>query len=365
MSAFVKWFESHGESLPGNWSDLLLKEGRAPKYANQAGLVIPIPDAPIPEHADFELLLKAQTRSDYRFELHHLHGEDGQPRELDFAAQLDGLRFRCNLFHYMGGNLALVMRKLNAHIPEFSTLGLPLDIVLPLFNRSSGILIFSGATGSGKSTTQASGLIAQSHRPIHILTIEDPVEYLLPTDRSAEITQREIGVDSTSFGTALRAALREKPNIIMVGEMRDAETIETAAVAANSGHLVLGTTHAATASESVRRMLESVSEGHRSSLQNLLADAIVGIVSQKLVPNINKDGKVLAYEIMTATPEVRANIRTGRYEALPGVIQQGGADGMMLMEKCLREQVRSGKILEEDAIAYAPDPERLRKMLEY
>ncbi len=365
MGNFVDWLGDNFNTLEGNWSDLILKENLPAKYANQAGDVIPIAGAPIPDLNDFMTILAAQTRKDNRLGMEHMKDSGGMPRELDFAVSLHGIRYRCNMFHYMGGNLALVMRKLNARIPEFASLGLPVDTVLPMFQRSSGILVFSGATGSGKSTTMASGLVEQTKRPLHILSIEDPVEYVLPTDRVAEVTQREIGVDSANFGMALRAALREKPNIIMVGEMRDAETIETAAVAANSGHLVLGTTHAATASESVRRMLESVSGEHRNSLQNLLADSVIGIISQKLVPNISRTGKVLAYEIMTSSSSVRANIRSGKYEALPGDIKQGGADGMILMERCLKDLVRAGKISLEDAELYAPNREQLRSLLEH
>lgn len=364
MSAFFNWMSSNLSRLEGNWSDLLLKENRLPKYADAHGDVVPLPDAPVVMEEDIRLILDTQTRKDFRFSLENLH-KSGKPNELDFAAEVFDIRFRCNLFHYMGGNLALVMRKLNSQIPAFDALGLPTDVILPMFARSSGILLFSGATGSGKSTSQASGLTAQMDRPIHIVTAEDPVEYLLPTDRTAEVTQREIGVDSENFATALRAALREKPNVIMVGELRDAETIETAAVAANSGHLVLGTTHASTASESIRRLLESSPEASRPALQNMLADAIVGVVSQKLLRRADGKGKCLAYEIMTASDSVRANIRTGHYDQLPSTIRQGKSDQMMLMEEHLKELIRKEVITKETAMAAAPSPARLLEMLEY
>ncbi len=365
MTAFVSWFEQHAATLKGNWSDLMLKEGKSAKFADESGYVVPIPGAPIPDREDFHRLLDAQTREDFRFTLEHLHGENGQPRELDYAAIIGGIRFRCNLFHYMGGNLALVMRKLNADIPDFATLGLPLDTVLPLFARKSGMLLFSGATGSGKSTTMASGMSAQSSRPIHMLTVEDPIESLLPTDRVAEVTQREVGVDSATFATALRAGLREKPDIIMVGELRDAETIETAAVAANSGHLLMSTTHARNASETVRRLLDSVPESTRPSLQNQLADSILAVIAQVLVPRADGHGKVLAYEIMTSSNSVRANIRGGKYEKLPSDIYQGRDDGMIQMESCLVEMVHDGTITLEAAMAAAPDIDTLKQRLSY
>lgn len=365
MSAFVKWFEEHQQEMVGNWSDLFLKEGRAPKMADASGNVVEISGAPIITAEDAIEILDAQTRVDYRFKISDLHGHDGEPAELDFAAKMGGIRFRCNLFHYFGGNKALVMRKLNEHIPEFGALGFPTDIVLPLFGRSSGIILFAGATGSGKSTSQASGLIAQVTRPIHILTIEDPVEYLLPVDCTAEVTQREVGVDSRSFSTAIRAALREKPNIIMVGELRDAETIEAATVAANSGHLVLATTHASTASEAIRRILESVPMETRAGLQNIMADALVGVIAQKLLPRADKPGKVLAYEIMTATSSVRANITTGRYDQLSSEISQGSIDGMNLMEHRIKDLLREGIVTEETAYAFAPNPTRLKEMMGY
>lgn len=364
MAAFVEWFQENHSTLQGNWSDLFLKEGALPKYADASGHVILVPHAPMVTRADFEAILEAQNRKDFRFSMEDMHSDTG-PKELDYAATLGGLRFRCNQFHYFGGNNALVMRKLNDRIPDFGSLGFPTDIVLPLFGRSSGIIIFAGATGSGKSTSQASGLIAQIHRFVHILTIEDPVEYLLPTDKNAEVTQREVGVDSQSFSMAIRAALREKPNIIMVGELRDAETIEAATIAANSGHLVMATTHASTASEAVRRILESVPSENRAGLQNILADTLIGVIAQKLLPRADKPGKVLAYEIMMATSAVRADITTGRYTNLPSQIQQGRDDGMNLMEDRIKDIFRDGIISEETAYAFAPNPDRLRKILEY
>lgn len=364
MAAFVEWFEGHKESLAGNWSDLFLKEGYYPKYADASGLVIRIPDAPQVTREDFETILEAQNRKDFRFSMADMHSKEG-PRELDYAATVGGLRFRCNQFHYFGANNALVMRKLNDRIPEFGSLGFPTEIVLPLFGRSSGIIIFAGATGSGKSTSQASGLIAQIQRFVHILTIEDPVEYLLPVDQNAEVTQREVGVDSQSFSMAIRAALREKPNIIMVGELRDAETIEAATIAANSGHLVLATTHASTASEAVRRILESVPSENRAGLQNIMADTLIAVIAQKLLPRMDRPGKVLAYEIMMATSAVRADITTGRYANLPSQIQQGRDEGMNLMEDRIRDLLRDSIVSEETAYAFAPNPDRLKKILEY
>lgn len=365
MTDFLTWFEQEQKGLEGNWSDLFLKEGRYPKMADASGHVVTLPGAPRISVNDIAAILECQTRKDYRFSMSDLHGKNGMPTELDFAARVTDLRFRCNLFHYFGGNKALVMRKLNEHIPDFPSLGLPTETVLPLFGRSAGLILFAGATGSGKSTSQASGLIAQVKRAIHILTIEDPVEYLLPEDQAAEVTQREIGVDSRDFSTAIRAALREKPNIIMVGELRDAETIEAATIAANSGHLVLATTHAATASEAVRRILESVPAESRAGLQNILADALIAVIAQKLLPRADKPGKVLAYEVLTATSAVRANIATGRYDQLPNEISQGGVDGMNLMEQRIKELLRESIITEETAFAYAPSLKRLQDMLGY
>lgn len=365
MTDFLTWFEHGQQSLEGNWSDLFLKEGRLPKMADASGNVVPIPGAPHITVDDIVAILECQTRKDYRFKLSDLHGKNGLPAELDFAARVSDLRFRCNLFHYAGGNKALVMRKLNEHIPDFASLGLPTETVLPFFGRTAGLILFAGATGSGKSTSQSSGLISQIHRAIHMLTIEDPVEYLLPVDQAAEVTQREIGVDSRDFSTAIRAALREKPNIIMVGELRDAETIEAATIAANSGHLVLATTHAATAPEAIRRILESVPIESRAGLQNILADSLVAVIAQKLMPRADKPGKILAYEVLTATSSVRANIASGRYDQLSSEISQGGMEGMNLMEQCIKDLLREGSVTEEIAYAFAPSPKRLHDMMGY
>jgi twitching motility protein PilT len=177
------------------------------------------------------------------------------------------------------------------------------------------------------------------------------------------VTQREIGPDSKSFSYALRAALREKPDIIMVGELRDAETIETASIAANSGHLVFSTTHARSASEAVRRILESMPEGSRDAMRNQLSSSLIGVIAQTLVSRADGKGKVLAYEIMSATPSIRANIASGKFSSIYSDIDTGSLDGNITMEKCLQNLYISGMITKESAYLKAANPDKMRTLI--
>ncbi|MCR4419642.1 MAG: type IV pilus twitching motility protein PilT [Clostridia bacterium] len=278
-------------------------------------------------------------------ELYRRFQESG---DMDFAYSLAGVgRFRVNAFRQRG-SVGLAMRLINTRIPSLEELELP-PIVAELSRRTKGLVLVTGPTGSGKSTTLAAmvGLINQE-RACHIVTLEDPIEYVHRHGKSI-INQREIGSDTESFGRALRAALREDPDVIMVGEMRDLETISTAITAAETGHLVLASLHTASATQTVDRIIDVFPPHQQSQVRVQLADTLEGIVAQQLLTRADRSGRVVAVEILVATPAVRNLIREGKSHQLLSVMQTGARYGMCTMEASVRELVRQGKVGAEEA----------------
>lgn len=268
--------------------------------------------------------------------------------EVDFAYSLPGVgRFRVNAYRQRG-SVALAMRLVNSRIPTLSELGMP-AIVSDLARRTQGLVLVTGPTGSGKSTTLAAmvGLI-NSERSCHIITLEDPIEYLHQHQMSI-VNQREIGTDSESFAEALRAALRQDPDVIMVGEMRDLETIATAVTAAETGHLVLATLHTANAAQTVDRIIDIFPPHQQQQIRVQLADVIEGVISQQLLARRDQPGRVAAVEIMVATPAIRSMIREGKNYQILSAIQTGARYGMQTMDMALRDLYRRGIIALEDA----------------
>jgi len=254
-------------------------------------------------------------------------------------------RFRCNVY-YQRGTYAMAIRALPIEIPEFGTLKLP-DVIRSFTEKTKGLVLITGATGSGKSTTLASmiDLINQNHK-YHIITIEDPLEYL-HRHKNSMVTQREIGEDALDFSSSLKAALREDPDVIMVGEMRDMETISIALTAAETGHLVLSTLHTSSAVKAIDRMVDAFSREQQNQVRSQLATVLEGIISQQLVPQ--KDGKGLraVSEVMIANTAVRNLIREGKHYQINNLIQTGSKIGMVSMERHLAELVKEGVISEE------------------
>ena len=256
-----------------------------------------------------------------------------QTGEVD-AAFSDGLQERCRLNIYrLGNGYAAAVRLLPKNIPDCRSLGLP-EIICRLVGSRQGLLLVTGATGSGKSTTLAS-LVQQINqtRAVHVLTLEDPIEYVYPAGL-ALINQREVGRDTRSFASGLRSALRQDPDVILVGELRDAETIGIALTAAETGHLVLATLHTQDAAGTVNRILDVLPD--RQHVCTQLADCLLGICCQRLLPRCDAVGRVAAFEVLVATPAMRNLIREGRTHQLQSYLQTGARYGMQTMEDAVK-----------------------------
>ena len=264
--------------------------------------------------------------------------------EADLALTIAGVRCRLNLFRQQGGWSAAI-RLLNEHIPDLSELGLP-KVVSDFPGYSQGLVLITGETGSGKSTTLAA-ILNQINRQEakHILTLEDPIEYIYTPDRCV-INQREVGKDTQSFAAGLRAALREDPDVILVGEMRDLETIETALTAAETGHLVFGTVHTNSAADSIDRMVDVFPAQRQQQIRLQLSMTLKAVLSQQLLPRAG-GGRVLACEVMKVDGAIRNLIREGKTPQIANAIQTTGAAGNILMDRCLQNLRTAGVISEE------------------
>lgn len=281
--------------------------------------------------------------------------------ELDFALQVEGVgRFRAN-GHYSRGALEAAFRYIPDRIPNLSELG-HRESILKLCELRRGLVLVTGITGSGKSTTMAAMIqhISQQMSGI-IITIEDPVEYIFQNAQSV-IKQREIGSDTRSFAEALRHALRQDPDVILVGEMRDPETISAAMTAAETGHLVIGTLHTIDAPKAIDRMVDAFPGDQQPQVVAQLANALEAVISQRLIPREDGTGRALASETLVANPGVRACIRERRWEQLVGLIEIGTKDGMHTIDDALCELYLSGDISKEEAIANARDRKRIEEL---
>lgn len=264
--------------------------------------------------------------------------------EADLALTIAGVRCRLNLFRQQGGWSAAI-RLLNEHIPDLSELGLP-KVVSDFPAYSQGLVLITGETGSGKSTTLAAILNRINRQEAkHILTLEDPIEYIYTPDRCV-INQREVGKDTQSFAAGLRAALREDPDVILVGEMRDLETIETALTAAETGHLVFGTVHTNSAADSIDRMVDVFPAQRQQQIRLQLSMTLKAVLSQQLLPRAG-GGRVLACEVMKVDGAIRNLIREGKTPQIANAIQTTGAAGNILMDRCLQNLRTAGVISEE------------------
>lgn len=285
-----------------------------------------------------------------------------QTLELDCSYSVPRLaRFRVNMYRDKG-SVAAAFRLIPTKIPTLEQLGLP-QILRIISEKPRGLVLVTGPTGSGKSTTLAAMInhinMNFSH---HILTIEDPIEYV-HVHKVSIINQRELGSDTQSFNNALRASLREDPDVILVGEMRDTETIALAITAAETGHLVFATLHTNNAAESIDRMIDVFPPGQQEQIRVQLANNVVAIVAQQLLKRSNGPGRVAINEIMLATPAVRNLIRENKGHQIPSAIQTGASHGMVSMDQCLRDYYLKGVITLEDAMARSMNLEELKKMI--
>ncbi|HTN25269.1 MAG TPA: PilT/PilU family type 4a pilus ATPase [Solirubrobacteraceae bacterium] len=334
-------------------SDLHLKAGNRPLIRVEGRLVALDEGAEPLVPSDTEDVLHALLSP-------HRLSEFERTNELDFAYGIRGLgRFRVNAYRQRG-TVALVLRAVTREVQTIAELGLP-AVVRRLAERESGLVLVTGASGSGKSTTIAAMLEhINETMPKHVVTIEDPIEYLFK-DKLSSIDQREVGVDTASFGVALRQVVRQDPDVIFVGELRDAETVVAALIAADAGHLVLSTLPTADATDSVNFIMECFEPSEHVNVRGLLASTLKGVVSQRLVPTIKPGGRIAACEIMTVTERVRDALINPRGAAeLAGIIAHGEIHGMQTLAQALYQATLTGEVSMRVALAHASHPHDLR-----
>lgn len=285
-----------------------------------------------------------------------------QRGEFDFSYSLPGVgRFRVNVFRQRGCT-SLALRPVPYKVPRLEELGVP-QVVTNFAERTNGLVLVAGPTGSGKSTTLAA-LINKinQERSCHIITLEDPIEYLHQHQQSL-VNQREVGSDTMSLAGAFRACLRQDPDVILIGEMRDIETISTAINAAETGHLVFAALQTNSASQTIERIIDVFPLGQQEQIKVQLSSTLQGVVTQQLLPTANGKGRVLAAEVMIVNPAVRNLIREGKTHQMLTVLQTGSRWGMQTMEMALRELVRTGRITLETAQEYCNDLEYFNKLM--
>jgi len=282
--------------------------------------------------------------------------------EVDFAYSIKGLgRFRVNAF-YQRSTVAMVFRRVRAAPGSAQELGLP-EVIYELADEQRGLILVTGPTGSGKTTTLASMIDHINRtRPCHIVTIEDPIEYL-HRDQLASIDQREVGFDTDSFSSAMRVVLRQDPDVILVGEMRDLETISTALTAAETGHLVFATLHTQDTAQTIDRIIDVFPSHQQGQVRVQLSVALQGIMTQQLLPNADGSGRVVAAEVLVPNPAVRNLIREGKTHQIYSVLQTSSAAGMQTMDASLATLVRQGKISQKLAEARSSTPDELGRLL--
>ncbi len=282
--------------------------------------------------------------------------------DIDFSFELkNGARQRVNVFR-QGGRLACCIRLLNANIPTLDELGMP-PILLDLAKKRRGLVLVTGPTGAGKSTTLAAMIEhINNTRACHVITIEDPIEYRY-TRKKATIHQRELGRDVPTFAYALRSALREDPDVILIGEMRDYETISLAMTAAETGHLVFGTLHTSSAAQTIDRIIDACPIHAQDQVRNQLSNMLQGIVAQSLVPRSDNKGRVAAVEVLLGTDAVKNLIRSSKIPQMETVMQGASRQGMQTLSESLAKLYKSGKISYETALEYSNDRTEMEKKL--
>jgi twitching motility protein PilT len=335
-------------------SDLHVKMGRPPLYRIN-GKLLPARLPPLSHEDVKRLAYSTMTQKQIK--------EFEEQMQIDFGYLVPGLaRFRANVF-MQKGTLAFVIRMVPLEVPLLSSLGLP-PVVSELALKPRGLLLFTGATGSGKSTTLAAVVehINRSSR-VHVVTIEDPIEYIYE-DKMGTVSQREIGVDAVSMQLALRAALRQDPDVIMIGEMRDAVTIQTAITAAETGHLVVSTLHTNDASQSLDRIIESFPPEGQGQLRLQLASCLLGVVTQRLLKRADGQGRVLACEVLTKSPLVEKLIVDNRLTEIDVAMESSNLYyKMQTMNQALEQLVRDGLVSQEEAIQHSDKKEDLELKL--
>jgi twitching motility protein PilT len=334
-------------------SDLFIK-AEAPPALRVHGRIVPT-DLP-PLTADDTKRLGHSIMSEQQMEAFEGY------HELDLAFTLaDVARFRCNVY-VQRGSYALVLRIVPLEIKQIDELGLP-KVLEDMVRPKQGLVLVTGPTGCGKSTTLAAMIdLINRTRYCNIVTIEDPIEFV-HDDRLAIVSQREVGIDTESFYDAMKYVVRESPDVILIGEMRDAETMRVALTASETGHLVFSTVHTTSASDTVERIVSIFPPHEKSQICLRLSTSLLGIISQKLVPRADGTGRVPAVEVMINTPTVAKLIEEGRASQIYSAMNEGGYWGMQTMNQSLVKYWRAGVISEEDALTFAGNLTELKQML--
>jgi twitching motility protein PilT len=335
-------------------SDLHLTAGTAPQIRVN-GRLEPLDGFGIMMPADLRRMIYGILTADQRKRLE-------EARELDASHPVPGHgRFRVNVF-FQRDSVGAVLRAIPNEIVTPNKLGMP-PIVDSLANLHRGLVLVTGPTGSGKSTTLAAIVnLINENRAVHIMTIEDPIEFL-HKHKKAIVNQREVGTDTFSFNDALKHVLRQDPDVILVGEMRDLETIGAALTAAETGHLVFGTLHTQSAPQSIDRVIDVFPSHQQSQIRVQLGSSIQAVVSQQLLPTQDGKGRTVAVEVMIATAAIRNQIRDGKVHQIPSAMQSGAKHGMQTMDQALAELVKRGKITRELAFERCADAEGLKHLL--
>jgi twitching motility protein PilT len=337
------------QAVEAQASDVHLKPGQPPIYRLQGQLAKA--DAPAVTVEDIQELVEEILSEEHKVEFHKRH-------EIDFAWNFrENARFRVNLFR-SGGEPTLALRYVKNRIPSFEELNLP-EILKQIALSERGIVLMGGTTGSGKSTTLAAMIQwINTHDFRRIITIENPIEYVF-RDENSIISQREVGLDTVGFHTGLKNALRQDPDVVMIGEIRDRDSVATAMGAAETGHMIFSTIHIDTAAQAVNRILDLFPAEERTMMRMVLASTIKAVICQRLVPDVR--GRVRpALEIMISTPIVRKLITEENNESLSTAIETGGEDGMCNFNQSLYAMYKAGHVDQETALMYASNPETLK-----
>lgn len=334
-------------------SDLHLTVGLPPQLRVD-GILVPVSQSPLSDEESRELAFQMlQPDQITRFE---------KEKELDTSYSIKGLsRFRVNLF-YQRGSIAAAVRMIPFEIPSLKSLGLP-PIIEDFANRPNGLIVVSGPTGCGKSTTLAAMIEnINANRNCHIISVEDPIEYLHRHKKST-VNQRELGVDTLSFREALKHMVREDPDVIMIGEMRDLETMSAALTLSETGHLVLTTLHTSDTMHAIQRIVDVFPPHHQNQIRLQLSLVLVGIVVQQLLPRAAGRGRVVACEVMAATPSVGNLIRENQLQQLRSTLQTGRKSGMCTMNHSFAELFENGLVTWEEIARRSSDVEELATLV--
>lgn len=334
-------------------SDLHLVPGEIPIVRIDGNLNKLSDEQPLSQ-GEVEEVIQATLRPEYAKKLK-------TDKEVDFSFNFDGARVRANIYFEKKG-VAGSFRFISQRIKSIEDLGLP-PIIKEFAGREQGLVVITGPTGHGKSTTIAS-LIEYINNTFskHIITIEDPVEYVFE-NKKCIISQRELGTDTLSFSRALRSALREDPDVVFIGEMRDVETFEAALTIAETGHLVLTTLHTNDAAQAPDRIIDVFPKNQQEQVRQQLANVLAGVISQRLIPRASGKGRIVACEVMIANGAIKSIIREDKTHQITSVIQTGASEGMITLDKVLAGYVSTGEITLEEALTWTSDAKNFKQMV--